>query len=91
MTQSLGYVKNDNRSSGGSIQEDDIVGCNHCQRAMNLKNWKKKGGWCSACDARVCFLCAEQTKREGCLPWRKRVDQALEAQAQRKQLERSLS
>ena len=86
----IGYVKNDNRNSGGILQEDDIVGCSHCQKAMNLKTWKEKGGWCSACDAHVCFICAERTKKEGCITFKQMIDTHLEAQAQRSQLERTL-
>lgn len=84
--QHFGYLRNDNRVSGGALQEADVLGCNHCQCTMTLKQWKAKGGWCTVCDNYVCFSCAERTKKEGCVPWRKLVDEQLEAQARRRNL-----
>lgn len=87
--QHVGYLKNDNRVSGGALEESDVKGCNHCQKIMTLADWRKKGGWCYCCDNYVCFSCVERTKKEGCVPWRKFVDRQLEAQAQRRQLEKA--
>lgn len=88
--QHLGHVLVDDRASHNGVIEDDIVGCNHCQRAMIMREWRKKGGWCSVCDAHVCHMCAEKTKQEGCLPWRKRVDEHLEDMCRRKQNTRNM-
>ncbi len=81
----LGHVHIDHRAGDGGVFEDDIVGCNHCQAAMHRSEWRKKGGYCSCCDSPLCNACAEETKRSGCLPWRKFVDEQLDAQYHRDQ------
>lgn len=85
-----GYIKNDDTASGGKVTEHDILTCAHCQKLILKSQWETKGGWCWKCGKHVCFGCAEKTKVEGCLPWRKRIDTYLEEKARQRQLSRAL-
>lgn len=60
-----GYVLNDNRHSGGMKAEDDILGCAHCQCAMEKHLWARFGYICSQCDGFVCTRCAESMRVHG--------------------------
>lgn len=90
ITRHYGYLSNDNRASGGEHFECDILTCSHCQAVIERIKWEVKGGWCPRCDAHVCHPCAKVMQTEGCLPFRKLVDQHLEAQERRRQLSRAM-
>jgi hypothetical protein len=63
----LGYVMNDNRSSGGKLVEDDVLGCGHCQTCINRANWKAYGeNRCFSCDEAICSICLFEMKNTGC-------------------------
>ena len=73
-----GYLQQDNRASGGGVEEADVWTCSHCQAIILVNKWKQEGGFCHSCDKPICFTCFEKAKVEGCVPWRKKVDSALE-------------
>jgi len=62
-----GYVKNDNRESGGALVEDGILGCIHCHAAIHRQDVEKpKTGItirakCWACDGYLCPECGFAT------------------------------
>lgn len=80
MTKSLfhgmGYYKNDDRASGGKLEEDDIIGCGHsgltaqmvhgCVPTMKKTDWKSYGGMCYVCNAPLCGPCKDRALRFGC-------------------------
>lgn len=75
-----GYVMNDNRASGGTLTEDDILGCVHCQACIDKHNWKKYGeNRCYACDGPVCSICKfDMAAGGGCKNFHKVVERAIE-------------
>lgn len=77
-----GYVLNDDRASGGQLIEQDIVCCPHCQATLKVVQWQIEGGWCGRCNAHICVQCAVKMDTEGCVPFVKLVDEALNHQAQ---------
>ena len=77
----MGYVFNDNRESGGILDEHDTCACNHCQSVVPIRHWIKQGGWCWGCGKPVCYPCAERAKIHGCESWKKQIDQELDRQA----------
>ena len=61
-----GYLRNDDRCSGGDLAEADVVGCSHCQKIMKKHFWRDDGGFCHACNAPVCGPCCDLIPRHGC-------------------------
>ena len=86
----LGVLVNDDRASGGQLTEADVTTCAHCQAIVRRDKWRFHGGWCGQCCAPVCFLCGERTKSEGCMPFLRLVDAALDRQYRRQQNARIL-
>lgn len=76
-----GYVFNDDRASGGQVTEQDIVCCTHCQATLKRTEWEIEGGWCGNCNSHICIQCAVKMDTEGCVPFVKLVDEALNKQA----------
>jgi len=71
--------------NGGSDQrrrEADIKTCTHCQKVIDLANWKQNGAWCARCNAPVCAEgpCAAATEKYGCLPFIARIEREFEIQ-----------
>jgi hypothetical protein len=69
-----GYYLNDNRASGGRLEEDDLVGCSHCQASVRKVEWRAHGGFCKACDSPLCVVCAEEAIQFGCRNFKKLVE-----------------
>jgi hypothetical protein len=72
MTKSVfngsGYFKNDDRHSGGKLEEDDLLGCGHCPRPVKAHKWQLQGGMCFVCGEPLCFACyAEAHKTKQCV------------------------
>ncbi len=67
MTKSIfnssGYFSNDDRASGGKLEEDDLLGCGHCPRPVKAHKWKQAGGMCFVCGKPLCFACYEETSK----------------------------
>jgi hypothetical protein len=80
-----GYIINDNRCSGGVLEEDDILGCSHCQKLMKRPQWQADGGFCHSCDAPLCGPCATRAMKDGCTVFLKTLESALEAQYRKEQ------
>jgi hypothetical protein len=82
--RNAGYFKNDNRVSGGALQEDDVRTCPHCQAVILMRQWRKieqgklNGGFCSRCNAPVCTNCTPKLLSEGCLPYIAKLEKALD-------------
>jgi len=72
-----GWVKNDNRESGGVLFEDDILSCSHCQALIHGRDWRADGGFCCVCDAPICNRCRDRARTEGCENFQKKLDEML--------------
>lgn len=77
MFNQCGYLSNDNRNSGGVHEEDDILGCKHCQALIRKQEWKQQGGFCRACDSPLCVSCAYRAQKFGCEVFARQVENAL--------------
>jgi len=73
----MGHVVNDNRASGGILEEFDSKSCPHCQAVINMTTWKKEGGYCFKCDAPICHPCWGLMQKYGCTPFLRQVDLVL--------------
>ena len=85
-TTGAGFFTNDNTLSGGNLEEQDVLCCPHCQAIILYQDWKKKGAYCRLCDKPICLKCGEKLKTEGCIPFKKLIDQTLDANYRRQQL-----
>jgi hypothetical protein len=82
MTHSIfngaGYFMNDDRASGGSLDEDDIIACAHCAKALKKHLWKQHGGMCCVCAKPLCTVCTQRTFNVGCEgPQEKQIERAV--------------
>jgi hypothetical protein len=68
----MGYVIKGNRGSDKAI-EQDTISCIHCQRVIVKGTWQ--GSWCNHCGAPICVPCRQTLDKEGCIPWKKWVDE----------------
>ena len=78
-----GYLINDNRASGGNLEEADVLACNHCQKLLVGKDWRDNGGWCGQCGQPMCAECADLFLKPpdeggGCVPFIKIVEENLD-------------
>jgi len=82
-----GYFMNDDRASGGKLDEDDIVGCWHCHKPIKKAAWKAWGGVCIPCGAKpLCGPCKDRAMRFGCEgPQLKKIEQAVNDDYRRQQ------
>lgn len=72
----MGYLHKWDRG-GKTTLEADTVSCSHCQRVMTLEDWKREGPWCYCCGHAICLYCLQANRKTGCVPFMKKVDQAL--------------
>jgi hypothetical protein len=68
-------------------REGGIQSCTHCQAVVELKGAED---WCPKCDAVICPSCAFKMPTQGCTPFIKQVEQALEVAYRRSQLRKIL-
>jgi hypothetical protein len=86
-----GYFFNDDRCSGGKLDEDDVIACEHrapgcTSNLMKKSEWKLQGGFCMCCGKPLCLKCYERTKKFGCEgPEVKRFEQAINDDYRRSQ------
>ena len=73
-TKNAGYYRNDNRVSGGTLEEDDVKTCPHCQAVILMSKWKAFGGFCRQCNAPVCGNCGKRMEQFGCEPFMKKLE-----------------
>ena len=78
MLNGMGWRLSDNKCSGGKREENDILGCSHCQALMIRTSWASKGGYCTSCDKPVCQACADLIPRFGCSTFLKTLETSLE-------------
>ena len=72
-----GYLMNDNRASGGKLEEADVLTCTHCQKVLLNDDWKEDGGFCGQCMHPVCGKCADLMLVTGCTPFVKKIEKSL--------------
>lgn len=80
-----GYLLNDNRCSGGKVEEADLIACRHCQKLMKKAAWQEDGGFCGHCERPVCGGCADKILTGGCTPFVAKLEQQVEIQIRRRQ------
>lgn len=75
-TRNAGYFKNDDRVSGGKLQEDSVRTCPHCQAVILMQQWRgvdaqgrMNGGFCNKCSSPICPTCTPKFHKEGCIPF----------------------
>jgi hypothetical protein len=88
-----GYFRNDDRASGGKLDEDDLVGCRHCHKPMKKRTWRDAGGWrCYVCDAPLCQRCGQEPAQLRCAgPFELQLERALRDLHRREQNAKILS
>lgn len=72
-TRNAGYLRNDDSPSGGKLTEADIQTCPHCQKVINMQEWKSASvqNFCNRC---MKPTCDSPTCVYDCIPYVKRVD-----------------
>lgn len=77
----MGYLKVDNRLSGGQLFETDTQACPHCQGVIDKRKWRMDGGiyCCSRCKKPLCHNCSDVfAKTNGeCKPWQQKIEEQL--------------
>jgi hypothetical protein len=68
-----GYLLN-NRDDPSSRVEADMQTCTHCQAAINLQEWQRKGAWCNRCMAPICLSCGKRMQTFGCEPFMQKLE-----------------
>jgi hypothetical protein len=79
-SRNAGYFVNDKALR--TRQEDDVQTCKHCQAIIKMREWRTiAGGWCAKCNSPLCNnpKCISDTEKYGCVPFIKKIDQALDA------------
>jgi len=86
MFNGAGYYYNDDRASGGKLEESDVLGCKHCEAGIKKSDWIRNAGYarCSSCDGFMCDPCYDKYKVEGCQVFQRFIDRTL-AENYRKQ------
>lgn len=79
-----GYFQNDNRASGGTLEQSDVQTCTHCQAVVLLHKPNSPYGYCRKCDNVLCAHCAKKAETEGCTPFKATIDRLLEENYRRK-------
>jgi hypothetical protein len=81
-----GYFYNDDRNSGGKLDEDDLLGCGHCPKPLKKAEWKQQGGMCMVCNKPLCIHCYRRAIEFGCSgPEIARFEKELEDRYRREQ------
>lgn len=86
----MGYLYADDRASGGPLTEADVWTCSHCQKILVRTGWAADGGWCGRCMQPVCGSCADKMTTQGCMPFKRLIDEALDKLYHHQQLMRAL-
>lgn len=72
-----GYLLEDNRVSGGALQETPVVTCAHCQVQVRLNPGRVRDrARCAQCDKYICDFCdgiAQKTVGK-CLNYQRQLD-----------------
>jgi hypothetical protein len=86
----MGYNLRDDRASDNGLEENDLLGCTHCQRLLRKTEWQAEGGFCHSCNAPVCSGCAARIPKFGCTPFLRQLETQLEQKYRREQNARLL-
>lgn len=78
-TKHAGYLLN-NKNDPKTRQEADMQSCAHCQTAINMQEWKKKGAWCAQEMKPLCISCGKRSLTFGCEPFLKKIEAYAEQQ-----------
>ena len=81
----LGYMKIDNRCSGGLLFEDDVDGCRHCHAPIPRSKLLVAHAHCSNCDGPLCAPCGVRAMKFGCVTHDQWMTQLIEDQYRREQ------
>ena len=76
----MGYLLKTLEGGAKVEMEADTLSCSHCQRVITVPDWKKEGAWCWKCGHALCLRCHGRNAKEGCVPFMKQVEQAIERQ-----------
>jgi hypothetical protein len=81
----MGYLINDDRVSGGLLEECDTTWCRHCQWPVRIvkEHGVRKGFVCMKCAGLICVACAA---KETCEPFFAKVDRWQRERARRRAL-----
>jgi len=71
-----GYYFNDDRCSGGKLEEADLLGCSHCHKPVKKADWRERGGFCMCCDKPICDACLKMVAQTGCVPFVAKLERA---------------
>lgn len=77
-----GYMLNDNRCSGGKVEEADVLGCKHCCAVIFKASWVEEGAYCHQCDGPICTAC---DRDPNCKNFMRQLDQANDEAYRREQ------
>lgn len=77
-TRGAGYLLDGLSLNASQRTESDMASCTHCQKAIRLQQWQKKGAWCNRCFAPICLRCGKLMQTQGCTPFIKMIEQYAE-------------
>jgi hypothetical protein len=77
----MGYLLNDNRASGGKVEEADLLGCVSCQALIDKKKWQAEGCYDHQLGGPICSTC----ERTGTQNFKQYLDRALQESYRREQ------
>jgi hypothetical protein len=81
----LGYMKIDNRCSGGKLLEDDLDACRHCHATIPRSKLLVAHAHCSKCDGPLCASCGIRAMQFGCVTHDQWMTQLIKDQYRREQ------
>ena len=82
----MGYLVKWEEGGAKIVLEADTVDCRHCQKVLLKHTWRTQGGWCFGCGWPVCLPCFQKLQTEGCLPYKQRIDRAVDQLMRRRML-----
>ena len=88
-SDSPGALVNDDRVSGGKLDQADILCCAHCQCILRFDQPEKRH-LCRRGGHPICDTCKAKEMVEGCSPFTAFLDQEREKSERRQQLSKAL-
>jgi hypothetical protein len=79
----LGYLRVDNRVSGGQLVEADVLQCPHCQAVI-----AERGPTESFCDRCMAPVCSTEACAKSCTPFLRTIERQMARQYHREQFAR---
>lgn len=84
-TKNAGYLRNDDTPSGGKLHQADVQTCWHCQKVLDMQRHAADGAICRGCAKPICDPCALRALTDGCVPFTKLIEMAMEKAERRAQ------